>query len=337
MSSSPGWKPYAVVGIAVVAVAAAGWSIYSFSGAGRGEIVSADRAARDGDGSSGGPGARGGEEEVVEGEPGDGDRKRMVASDGPVPDWIMDAEEFRDQPDGGWQLPAYRSTDEAATAIENGLFGLEQRLIDDDGLGSVTLPQRSSLVRTWRDFVQPLVARDADTFRAAVERMGIAEDPENPGEHALAADLYATLVESFGGGTLGTAHTRARTPNAEDPRAIPRMPSMPGMDFRGIAAMRMRTENRDDATGTTTTSDAVMIPLQSVFPDAGEAADAGGRVVEVVSPVRLHNNKTATPDVVASVFFAYHSGNGAWHPLAVRLVLLTERALDAQPGPGGRG
>lgn len=336
MTQKPGWKPFAFGVLALAGLAGAVWSVYSFTGAGRGEVLSPERAM-----SRLAPeGQQPRNSETDAPSQASATRGPSGIQTGQTPDWINDAATFRSAPGQGWDLPSQKNASDAALAIDTGLFGLDERLSETESLKPLLISQRESATRAWRGFIQPLVAGDRGAFLQALDAFGIERGDDNPtdasesGQPDPASQLFDRLVGFYEGGSVGLTHTTARMPDASDPSAIPAMPSMPGRAFKGIPSMRMRSETRDDATGESAVADAVLMPVVSVFPEAQAAMDAGAPVIELVCPVRMKGNRSGAPDLVSSVFLVLCPRDNAWRPVALRQVLLTERATDALPsGP----
>jgi hypothetical protein len=212
---------------------------------------------------------------------------------------------------------------------------------NEGSLGALGGAPRSGLVESWRRLMRPVVAQDEAAFHEAVRSFGTdgASDDGSP----AGSSLYRAMSGLLGGAVLDLSRVRTRRADAGNGQDVPRLPTMPdlpGVEMKtpryGVPMMRVGALTLDES-GQETQTSAALLPMQAVFPHAARAAEAGGPVVEVFSPIRVPGSKARGADGGVSAFFVWNAGDRQWQPLSARFVLVSNEGRQRLGLPGGRG
>jgi hypothetical protein len=244
-----------------------------------------------------------------------------VEDDGPAPPWVLAADELR----GSFDFATHGSPADAGAALDAGVGVLEQAARSAD-MGNLDAVARSGLVADWTRLVRPAIAGDRASFDAELARL----DPTRGDDGRLPGDgLWNALTGLLERASLDLNAARVRRADATDARDVPRMPPLPpGVELKGGVPMMTVIEEHADESGAVTELQSTMVPLQSLFPGAAEAAARGAPVAEVWTPARCHGSKAAGADAGVSVFFVRDARARRWVPLAMRLTVVSDEAKE---------
>lgn len=336
-----------ILGVAL-AVGLAGWMAFRTTGAARGPVQSAERAAQQFRPAQATPGkappsasptmppgwAVADDGAVTGANPNNAPGRRVVTSDGgPAPAWMAMG------PTRGvtsFDFPRVRTSEEAGRALDNAFGDFARRAPTDDaprgGWGSA--------LEAWRRFTLPLVAEDEAGFRAVAQRLGAAPAPEGEdgaGDGVLR--LYERLTAWLGGASVDLSSAQVRTVDPRVRGEVPRMPALPpGVDLpAGAVPMMMATNEMTDDAGVTRRTTDVLAPIGGVFPRAASALERGAPCVEVWAPARLSGQSGDEADVGYAAVLVFDQSTNAWIPVGLRMTLLTEAATERAPRAPGRG
>lgn len=315
-----------VVGaMAGVAMVAAAWIGYAEFGGGR-HVRSASLAT--GRGGGGGPA----------GEPGGPRGGGMSIESDEAPRWV--AEDPAEAPGVSFEFARHSSPGEAASALggaQGAMRDIAEASAELRGLGAAP---KFSIVDSWLEFTQPLVADDEEAFVRAYERLGgvMRREGAEEGAPTPPQQLFARLRGHFAGASIDTDRIVLRPADVENPMEVPML--MRGKEFPKASAgdipmMVARTATAGADGAPETSSVAMAIPLEMAFPRAARAAQGKAPVVELWAPMRLAGQKADRPDVGVSTYLVWSGPEKAWQPLALRLKLRSEEAQSRMPGRGG--
>ncbi len=308
-----------LAGVGVLAAGAVGVLAWQgFSNLGPREIRSASQAQQGVGSIAGDPESF---EDVREGP--DGRRLELGGPSGPPPAWVAEA------PDSSIERYDFPKSGDAIAALDLAPTILAAKFDEDATMSAVSAKGRLDAVDSWLAFIRPLVAGDEEAFIASVARLGGVTEPNDEGE-VPASRLYGRLSGMFESAPIALEQASIRSADASDRRDVPRPMEMPGMDIKpGMVMMMMiQIESMDPETGESITREALSIPLQGMFPSAGEAAANGANVVEVWAPAKVKGSGGKDPDLGTSVFLVWNGRENAWQPVALRIAFLSTKGRE---------
>ncbi|MEL7474398.1 MAG: hypothetical protein AAGK04_13855, partial [Planctomycetota bacterium] len=327
----------AAVAVAGVACAAAAWMGYRTLG-GRGELRSAESYEPELEVGPGGVGE--GDEDTrvsdatarIDPNASAGGGERRVTRGRQPAAWVSE-DPLRER--SSFEFVESGSSAEAEAVFTEAFSAFKTRGPSDSALSA---PEGgwSSAMESYRRFMQPIIAQDADAFAEVAERLGgvsaeADEDDETP--PTPGSSMYSQLSRWLAGASIDLASSEIRRLNGDDPRSVPRLPNLPGgmeMPAGAIPMMEMRNQSTDDAGNTVVTS-AINLPMGAVFPRVQGLLERGGDVIEVWTPARMAGRGQAEPDLTLTTMMVRDPSINAWTPAAFRIRLLTEDAQERSP------
>ena len=304
-----------IVAVVVAAVGVLAWQVSSQLGPRK--VRSAQSAEREA--------APGGAFDDIEigpdGEPIDGEGRRVeIGGDGPPPAWVTDT------PESGIESYSFPKASDAVAVLDGAPSVLTAKFDEDEGAGAVSAGGRQSAVEAWVSFVRPVVADDREGFARVVADFGGVTEPGVEG-NIPADNLYGRLNPMLSSSPIALDQARIRLADPSAREDVPAPIAHPSINLEpgAVMMMMMRSEMIDDATGETSSREAVAIPLQLLFPAAAESVDNGAKVVEVWTPAKVKGSGGSDPDLGTSVFLAWNARAQSWQPVALRVTFLSEK------------
>lgn len=302
--------------LAVVALGLAGWLAYRSMGGGR-SVRSASQATSEQE-------PRGAPGELSAEPPGEG-APREVMMDGPPPKWMQIEQDSFAEYQGEFEFP---SKADAIEAFDTGTEDLVLVAEQDEALGTLGVGARRGLIESWRRFMRPLLAADAEAFEQAVADLGGVTDAGESGQTG-ASSLFGMLSGYFEDSRVAMSAARIVERDPMNRREVPAAPSMkmpPGMSGNAVMIPMMVDvmQGADDAP----TIRNMNVPLGSLFPDAAALAAEGATTMEVWAPAKLAGVGGKKADIGPSVFFVLDRDRNAWQPVAMRVALVSDKAAS---------